>query len=69
MTGTLERCFWCNGRGRQASDWEQEHHARGWQRLCKRCARVRLNNPWSALLTMRKASSGPEAITSARDIT
>lgn len=70
---TLERCFWCNGRNRQASDWEQEHHSKGWQRLCKPCARVRLckpcarvrlNNPWSVLLSMRKVTPEPERITS-----
>jgi hypothetical protein len=51
---TLDRCFWCGQRNRQASDWEQENYAKGWQRLCRRCATVRLNNPWNALLSMRK---------------
>lgn len=60
---TLDRCFWCWKRNRQASDWEQEHHAKGWQRLCKPCARVRLNNPWSALLGLRKVAPEPERIT------
>lgn len=59
---TLARCFWCNGRNKQASDWEQEHHAKGWHRLCKRCANVRLRNPWSALLNKRKVAVEPERI-------
>jgi hypothetical protein len=60
---TLGRCFWCNGRNRQSSDWEQENYAKGWQRLCKPSARVRLNNPWNALLNMRKVAAEPERIT------
>ena len=54
---TLERCFWCWRRNCRASGWEQEHHSKGWQRLCRTCARVRLGNPLNALLSMRKVAS------------
>lgn len=54
----LERCFWCGRHDCAASDWEQEHHAKGWQRLCGRCANKRLRNPYNALLSMRKVSAG-----------
>jgi hypothetical protein len=50
----LERCYWCGRHDVPASEWEQEHRSGGWQRLCNRCARRRLNNPWNALLSMRK---------------
>jgi hypothetical protein len=62
-----ERCFWCNRRDCRASGWEQEHHAKGWQRLCGRCASTRLCNPYNALLSMRKAAepiSVPDGCTS-----
>lgn len=36
--GRLERCNWCDRKNVLASEWEQE----------------RLNNPWNALLPMRK---------------
>ena len=52
----LDRCFWCGRHDCQASDWEQDHYREGWQRLCKRCATKRLNNPWNALLAMRKVT-------------
>lgn len=52
----LERCFWCNRRDCRASGWEQEHHAKGWHRLCGRCASTRLRNPCNALLSLRKAA-------------
>lgn len=53
----LERCRWCLRRNVRASDWEQEALRGGWHRLCSRCASVRLRNPYSALLPMRKAGS------------
>lgn len=56
------KCFWCGKANRQASEWEQDHHAAGWQRLCKPCARTRLANPFNALLPMRKVLVWDEAI-------
>jgi hypothetical protein len=50
----LAKCFWCWRRDCNASDWEQNHHAKGWQRLCVRCAGSRLMNPYNGLLDMRK---------------
>lgn len=62
--GRLERCFWCNGRNKQASDWEQKVlDGDVWQRLCKRCATVRLKNPYSGLLSMRKVAPQPATTT------
>ncbi len=48
------RCNWCGKQRRKFSDWEQERLKGGWARLCSGCARKRLNNPYSALLPMRK---------------
>jgi hypothetical protein len=53
----LERCFWCGKRDRPTSEWEQESLYDGWKRLCTRCATRRLNNPWNALLSMRKVEA------------
>ncbi|MFD6770614.1 hypothetical protein ACFWC6_30825 [Micromonospora chalcea] len=52
------KCFWCLKIRRAMSDWEQEHHHAGWQRLCKPCATRRLKNPYNALLPMRKVPTG-----------
>jgi hypothetical protein len=61
----LERCAWCGKRDRPASEWEQESLSDGWQRLCTRCAAKRLNNPWNALLSMRKVAPQPATTTTA----
>lgn len=51
------KCRWC-GKNRKPSNWEQESlvgkNAGQWLRLCDPCANRRLNNPWNALLPMRK---------------
>lgn len=49
------KCAWC-GKNRKPSNWEQETREGIWKRLCEPCANRRLNNPWSALLPMRKVS-------------
>lgn len=57
MTAERIYCRWCGKRNRTASSWEQRSLAGVWQRLCVRCANQRLNNPWSALLAMRKVAT------------
>ena len=51
------KCHWC-GKKRKPSDWEQEvlvaEEPGVWAHLCGPCATRRLNNPWNALLPMRK---------------
>ncbi len=49
-------CQWCNKEGR-ASEWEQRTLGGEWARLCARCARRRLRNPYNALLQMRKVAA------------
>jgi hypothetical protein len=44
------------------SEWEQKNLRGEWKRLCKPCARVRLNNPWNALLGMRKIELEPSDV-------
>jgi hypothetical protein len=56
------KCHWCGKPNRRPSEWEQEGLKGGWYRLCVRCANVRLRNPWSALLNMRKVAVEPERI-------
>ena len=58
--GKLNPCRWCGNRNRTPSEWEQRNLSGIWQRLCVRCAERRLDNPWNALLDMRKAGSGVE---------
>jgi hypothetical protein len=60
----MTRCSWCGRDQRQMSDWEQEHHHNGWQRLCRPCARDRLRNPWNALMRLRTI---PQPATSAEE--
>ena len=53
------RCVWCLPRDckrhPKPSGWEQQRLRNDeWATLCVRCARKRLNNPWNALLPMRK---------------
>ena len=50
-------CIWCAEERTTMSDWEQERLQGGWFRLCKPCARARLDNPLNALLPMRKVES------------
>lgn len=52
-----QRCVWCGKHRRTFSDWEQEHHRNGWLPLCRPCARKRLDNPYNALLPLRKVAS------------
>ena len=55
-------CHGCR-RGKLVNpEWEQETLAlygkpREWLPMCRRCATRRLNNPWNALLTMRRIGS------------
>ncbi|GAB3472139.1 hypothetical protein [Actinophytocola sediminis] len=52
-------CPWCplpHGprTGTKPGAWEQQTLSGEWKRMCSRCSRRRLNNPWNALLGMRK---------------
>lgn len=48
------KCYWCL-KCRKPSNWEQQGTSNDdYHRLCEPCARRRLNNPWNALLPMRK---------------
>ena len=53
-----ELCGWClppSGKRRTAnSAWEQQNIHGEWMRLCNRCANRRLDNPYNALLNLRK---------------
>lgn len=54
-----KRCGWCGKPRTRWSEWEQETlglmgTAKQWKRLCNPCANRRLNNPYNALLGMRK---------------
>ncbi|WRS29633.1 hypothetical protein U6G28_08905 [Actinomycetaceae bacterium MB13-C1-2] len=52
---TTKRCEWCGKQRRKFSTWEQKTISTGkWEPLCDGCATRRLNNPWNALLGMRK---------------
>lgn len=53
----MTKCAWCLKERRTMSDWEQETLSGEWKRLCKPCARTRLNNPFNALLPMRKVAA------------
>lgn len=55
MSAERPKCIWC-GKRRKPSIWEQETLGGVWARLCGPCATKRLNNPWNALLPMRKVS-------------
>jgi hypothetical protein len=59
MSAKLERCHWCGKKNRTPSAWEQKNLSGEWHRLCVRCANVRLDNPWNALLGMREAVDHP----------
>lgn len=51
----LLRCTWCGKDRRAFSEYEQREVTTGeWKRLCRRCANRRLNNPYNALLQMRR---------------
>jgi hypothetical protein len=51
----LVRCRWCGKDRREFSGWEQQHlKTNDYSPLCLRCASKRLNNPFNALLPMRK---------------
>lgn len=50
------KCRWC-GKRRKPSNWEQNTLDGEWARLCGPCATKRLNNPWNALLPMRKVAA------------
>lgn len=56
MPPETAKCSWCWKQRRSMSEWEQKNLRGEWNRLCKPCARVRLNNPWNALLGMRKVA-------------
>lgn len=51
------KCHWCGKDRRRPSGWEQETLKGAWKRLCVRCANRRLNNPYNALLAMRKVNA------------
>lgn len=58
-TAQKEICGWCHPPTRRRtanSEWEQKNLRGEWLRLCNRCANRRLNNPYNALLNMRKIS-------------
>ena len=48
------RCSWCGKERATSPEWEQKGYQGEWQPLCGYCARKRLNNPWNALLEMRR---------------
>ena len=53
------RCGWCGKYKTRLSNWEQQTLGlagieRTWIRLCNPCATRHLNNPYNALLNMRK---------------
>ena len=53
------RCPWCAKDRTKWSDWEQETlglfgKPPEWKRMCTYCARRRLNNPYNAMLGMRR---------------
>jgi len=50
----LEKCAWCLRCDVLASTWEQKTLSGVWNPLCRRCAGIRLRNPYNALLGMRK---------------
>ena len=47
-------CTWCMKNKIKNPEWEQNNLRGVWKPLCKRCANRRLNNPYNALLEMRK---------------
>lgn len=52
------RCRWCGKDRKSMSDWEQQSiKSDEYFRLCFPCARRRLNNPWNAILPMRKVGA------------
>lgn len=53
------RCAWCGKPKRRFSDWEQKTLNGVWKQLCNPCATRRLNNPYNALLGMRKIKGAP----------
>lgn len=52
-----EWCGWCirHPRAIANSGYEQQNTSGEWKGLCKRCASRRLNNPYNALLNIRKS--------------
>jgi hypothetical protein len=56
------RCAWCGKERRKFSDWEQKtiRPDGKWERLCAPCARRRLDNPWNALIPIRKVGASNE---------
>ena len=54
------KCKWCGKDKKSFSEYEQEVLTTGeYHRLCIPCANKRLNNPWNALLSMRKSKDSP----------
>ena len=53
MSAVYTKCGWCGKQRSRFSDWEQKS-SHGWLRLCNPCATRRLNNPYNALLNMRR---------------
>ena len=59
MSAEEWRCTWCGKyyKTPRLSGWEQqESHTSEWREMCNRCATRRLNNPWNALLGLRRTS-------------
>ena len=54
MASEMVRCAWCGKMRRKFSEWEQKNLKDEWHTLCSRCANRRLDNPYNALLPMRK---------------
>ena len=51
-------CEWCGKNNRTPSNWEQQGLlSLKWSRLCVRCANRRLDNPYNALLHMRRVTA------------
>jgi hypothetical protein len=54
----VAKCRWCGKEKRRFSEWEQQGITGDtYFRLCVPCANRRLNNPWNALLSMRKVGT------------
>jgi len=49
-----KRCTWCLKNKLKNPEWEQKNLKGKWKPLCSKCANRRLNNPYNALLDMRK---------------
>lgn len=51
-----QKCKWCLKHSIRNPEWEQKGLDGKWKPLCSYCTRRRLNNPYNALLDMRKTT-------------